>query len=195
MGISNETRLCILFMPNPYERYRKAIPLEEIAAYIAGLKDTLFLVKWHPRESRKTIEAFKPLEKNGKLKHIISGDIKNLLPACDLCMVLDSSAGLDAVIYGKPLLEINTGKILYGRSYAADGVALLIAAPEQFPLIEEVLAGKRTTCQPETREQYLGRIFYKTDGQSTQRIIELIKKLLRGTNERPTGKRNREKQK
>ena len=183
MGIASDTKICILFMPNPFERYRQAIPLEELAVYIAALKDTLFLVKWHPRESRKTIESFYPLEQKGKVKHIISGDIKNLLPACDVCMVLDSSAGLDAVIYGKPLLEINTGKTQFGRSYADDGVALRIADANQFSLIAEVLAGKRTTYRAEDREHYLSRMFYKTDGKSSQRIIELIKNLLRSTGE------------
>jgi len=181
MGISREKKVCILFMPNPYERYREAIPLEKIAAYIAKIKKTLFMVKWHPRESRKTIETFKSLEKDGWVKHIVSGDIKALLPACDLCMVLDSSAGLDAVIYEKPLLEINLSKKAYGRSYAQDGVALLISTPEQFSLIQKVLEGKQNTCLSETRKHYLDRIFYKTDGKSSQRIIRLIEKLLQNS--------------
>lgn len=179
MSIPGKTKICLMLMPNPYERYRDAIPLKNIADFFNTLNHTQLLIKWHPRESRKTIQEFKNLESKGSIKQMDSGDIKQILPACNLCMVLDSSAGLDAIIYQKPLIEINMSNHKYGRSYAEDNVALIIRSFDQLPLIKKVLSGKLKTYYKKDRDRYLKRIFYKTDGKSSQRIIELIQKLIK----------------
>lgn len=182
LGIPEKTGLCLVLLPNPFNRYREAIPLNELVHYITSLPDTIAWIKWHPRESNRTIQEFMRLEKNGKVKHIVSGDIKHLLPACDLCLVLDSSAGFDAVMYKKPLIEINISKNQYGRSYAADGVALLIDSMEKFPLVDDILSGRKKSYNDEERNRYLEHIIYKPDGKSGKRIVELVKDLLGGTN-------------
>jgi hypothetical protein len=186
LELESELPLVLLLLPNPYIKYADAIPLRKISDYIAGLeikgKRVMFVAKWHPRESFALIRSFQDLENSGQMRSLVNGLARDWLEACDLALVLDSSAGLDALVLGKPLIEVNFSQTRFGRSYAEAGVTDLIASEEDLTRIQALLLGNSRGWTEKSRIIYLNRIYAGVNGEATKRLRNLVCKLVDSNN-------------
>ncbi|QFY88680.1 hypothetical protein D5125_03830 [Magnetovirga frankeli] len=182
LGLDVEQALVLLLLPNPYASYAEAIPLRLIADYLAGLeiggKSVRLVAKWHPRESFEVIKGFRDLEFSGRMVSVVQGVAREWLLACDVALVLDSSAGLDALVLGKPLAEINFSSVCYGRSYAEEGVAEPIAGEADLPRLETLLRGEGRGWTEPARNDYLKRIYSAVGDDACKGMLELVRRLV-----------------
>ena len=190
LSIDTRERVLGLFMPSPYERYASAIPVVEIAEAVKAVADVRVVVKWHPREDHATIHRLAAQTQGTHVEHVTAQPPRphDWILASDACIVLDSSTGVDALVLGRSLIEVNMGGDPFGRSYSRSGVALSITAPEQLSLISDVLLGYQSTWTEEARTRFLGRVYRRLDGRAGERIVGLASQLIaqaRGANRLP----------
>jgi len=147
---------------------------------VEGVPDVRVVVKWHPREDHATIRRFAEQAQGTSVEHIITQPAQphDWILASDACVVLDSSTGVDALVLGRPLIEMNMSSSSFGRSYARSGVALPITTPDQLPIVGDVLLGRRATWTAEGRARFLGRVYHRLDGRAGERIVELAARLV-----------------
>ncbi len=144
---------------------------------IASLKDVLLVIKLHPGEDQKAVlyqkyKSFAPVIVGGEV------DTYALLYACDLMITKTSATAMEAVALNKPVIILN----LSGESdiveYVADRVASGVYQEEDLkPAIEKLLKDDPGLAQ--NREKYIEKYLYKIDGKATERVVDLILKMIK----------------
>ncbi len=153
--------------------------LTAVIGGIKGLKGARVIVKPHPAESEKMAEeVIHSLNANIAMvsKKV---DIHELLYAADLSVTYYSTAGLESLILGTPLVTVN----LSGQSdeipYAEEKAAMGVYNAEQIgPVINDLLVNGVSDEIADGMKSYVERHAHRIDGQSSARTIQLIKKVI-----------------
>jgi predicted glycosyltransferase len=100
------------------------------------------------------------------------------LYACDLLITKNSTTAVEAVALGKPVIVLNLDRTPDAVDYVAEGVAVGVYSQESLTetitsLLDDdhVLASKRP--------DYIRRNIYRVDGQASERVAQLVKRIIR----------------
>jgi hypothetical protein len=107
-------------------------------------------------------------------------DLYSLLNACDLLITIHSTVGLEAAVLDKPILIVNLSQLPDPIPYTEEGVAVTANRPEQVPIHIQNLLYDQDLRQrlAMARERFLQRYLYRADGQSAQRLAQLMRRML-----------------
>jgi len=148
-----------------------------------SLDNVRLVVKLHPRE---TIGDFYKREArlNGIKADVIKDcDLYSMLSASDLVITMTSTTGLEALIFGKPLITLDVAYESSQVPYTRYGASISAKSPEELRnAVNSVLRGGRKTGIIRNGRKLISDYAYKIDGKSTKRIIKLVYKLKAQTN-------------
>jgi len=117
-----------------------------------------------------------------RLPHIInlpSFDTYALLGLADVCVTVgNSTTGIEALVMGKPLIEIPLPEQTY--SYVGEGVAEPADGFDDLPtIIESLFAQGRSPERQRKVQSYLARHFTYQDDRAVDRVVEMAAEMLR----------------
>lgn len=172
LGISGDKKIVLLLMSHSSYQPFDARPLVD---WMRARRDVVTVVKWHPITAKDVIE--RALSKHRQEPLMINaqdGDTYALLGASDVCVTVgNSTTGLEALVYGKPLVEVRLPDQEY--SYAALGVAEAAAGFEGVVAAAEALLIRgRTADRVAKVEKYLDDNFAYRDGRTLARMVRLV---------------------
>jgi hypothetical protein len=141
--------------------------------------ELLLICKWHPVTNKLAIEQIaRSLEAIANIRMLQEFDTYRLLAASDVCVVFgNSTTGLEALAFGKPLIEVQLSGLDY--SFARQGVADAVSSLVELPAaVDKILA--RTVMNEHARsvERYLDRNLYRRDGKSIDRCVDAVERML-----------------
>lgn len=160
------------------------LPLEEniqnisaVYSTIKSLEGVQLVIKLHPGEDQKAILY----KKNKSAKPVIvdgGADIYALLYVCDLMVTRHSTTATEAVALNKPVIILNLSGEPDPMGYVKEGVALGVYEGKDLkPATEKLL--KDDADLAKNREKYIQKYLYKIDGKATERVVGLIKKMMK----------------
>jgi CDP-glycerol glycerophosphotransferase (TagB/SpsB family) len=136
------------------------------------------IVKLHPDEADGSIERELADEAGlTRCSVVEGGDIVDYLLASDLVIVFFSTVGHEAILMGKPLIQIPVGS---GEGtiipFTEEGGALDGSDLSRLgELVRGALADEQVRSELERgREAYIGRHVHAIDGHAADRVAELI---------------------
>jgi UDP-N-acetylglucosamine 2-epimerase len=141
--------------------------------------DIQLIVKLHPLEADK---LYRNLLKETGSNAIITTetDIYELLNACEIMITHLSTVGLEAMILDKPVITINISGKPDPVDYARKKAALGVYREQDLVLAIENLLKNRGMLKElkKNRDKYVYETTYKKDGKATERVAELIERLI-----------------
>jgi hypothetical protein len=151
-----------------------------VANALEELPDKQLVIKLHPDESIETYGEI--LSTIGKDKAIVCRDVDiyELLHACELLLVGDSTVGLEAMLFDKPVINLNFTGSPSVMGYAESGAALGAYKEEDLaPAIQKALHDLQVRKELEqNRKRFISKHVYQRDGQASKRVAELIIQLI-----------------
>lgn len=101
-------------------------------------------------------------------------DTFEALYVSDLVITYHSTTGREAVAFKKPLVVLDTQDSM---EYSKEGVGVIVSSiQEAEQAISRLLKDDRELAV--NRDEYIKRYFYAIDGKSTERVVQLIEKVL-----------------
>ena len=163
--------------------------IEAILRAADALGGVTIIIKQHPAEAPRYTKILQDAASRHGGKVIIvpkDSDTYEQLYACDLLITKNSTTAVEAVALGKPVIVLNLGGTPDAVDYVAEGVAVGVYSLENLTnaittlLVDDsVLAAKRPG--------YISRNIYRGDGRASERVAELVKRIIR---EGPKGNTN-----
>ncbi|NPE07415.1 MAG: hypothetical protein GNW80_03955 [Asgard group archaeon] len=175
---SNKKTIVVLSQPLKFKEYRDIFRKEVLEAFKNNKHDLQIIWKPHPRENEDEIRE---LVRNYKTKNIIVQ--KNLplfqvLNACDIALTTHSTAGLEAMLFDKPLITlIPRGEVEAKLFKGSDAVFKVINHEELTNAIDLLLNDEKTKKQIKKGRDKLIVDYLEFDGKASQRNAELILKM------------------
>lgn len=152
----------------------------EFVAWARETAECTIICKWHPVTNKTVIENIQ--EKFGDSAHlrfVQHYDTYRLLAVSDVCVVFgNSTTGLEALAFGKPLIEVWIPGLEY--SFAAQGVAERVDSLAAVPtVVQQLFAGGVPLERAQKVSDYLSHNLAATlDGNSVERAVDVIAHLL-----------------
>ena len=191
LNLGAEDRV-VLFLPDSFTRASDALSAQDhrevVSSVIGAVKQIdarsdvtcRLVIKLHYATSMTQFHDLLPESLLEDVRIVQGVDLYPLLSGCDVAITSASTAGLEALLFGKPLITVNltTHPDLY--NYASSGAALGVNRPDD---MEEVLAqalfdDATRTHLVQSRERYLEDQVYRLDGRSTERVAQVISSLV-----------------
>jgi len=130
------------------------------------------------------IDPYEPLSdyaylKSGSCAVVKNFDLKTLLYYADAVVTFNSTVGLEAMIFDKPVIAYNPTKRHDLVQFESTDAAFSVSDAKQLPsALRRVLsdADMRQRMR-RARKQFIGDQAYQMDGQARQRVLEMIKKV------------------
>ncbi len=174
---SSKKTIVVLSQPLRIKEYRN-IFRQEVLESLKNKKSNLQIIwKPHPRENENEI---KELIKRNKIKNIVVQ--KNLplfqtLNACDIALTTHSTAGLEAMLFGKPLITlIPPGEVEAKLFKGSEAVLKVTNHKELSDAIDLLFNNEKIINQVKKGRDKLIINYLEFDGQASQRNAELILK-------------------
>ena len=142
------------------------------------------IIKLHRDENLNTFKKVLPASLL-RFVSIAQGDLLYpILNGCDLAITTASTAGLEALLFDKPLITINFGGRPDFYNYASMGAAIGVYKTEEFEVaIRHGLFDTNTINSLQVnRSEYVKKEAYIQDGKSAERSAFLITNLLESPN-------------
>ncbi|NHK32402.1 MAG: hypothetical protein FK730_13695 [Asgard group archaeon] len=145
--------------------------------------DDFFILKIHPRESSEYYQRFYQKLSEDNFVLVQDYDIYELLQFADVHISISSFTSFEAVIYGIPIIllgfntlaKVNTYEttmeVLKEIAYSANTAECLSEK------IQELVSISDSEKYKKRRADFLSKRLYKLDDKSSERVIEIIKKL------------------
>lgn len=190
MGLDPD-RETVLYVPGDFKKQRplfcvynfhdsEYLALNSVLNTARHFPQKQWIIKMHPFDAARADSLSGYVKDYPNVFVVRNTDIKALIEASVLVIVsFFSSAGLDTVILGKPMITLNLYRSEDLVPFAERGVALNVKEPEE--LHQTV---KRIFEEKESRERLLAHraafiedYAYKIDGKSTERLFSLVKDL------------------
>ncbi len=162
----------------------------DAASFLAWLQargDVVAIFKWHPITNRTIIDrALSSLSASPLIRSLQGFDAYALLGVSHVCVLVgNSTTGLEALAFGKPLIEISLPDQPY--SFSAQGVAEPARGfADLGEKIELLLAQGPSPERQKQVEHYLARHFAAQDDGAVLRVVAMVEEMLRAR-ERPLG--------
>lgn len=172
LGIGLDKKVLLFLMS--HNNYREFEP-SRFLKWMKARGDVVAIFKWHPATGKEIVErATENLRGIPSILSVRDFDTYSLLGLSDVCILAgNSTTGLEALVFGKPLLEISLGD--FDHSFVASGVAEPVGGFED--LGDKVEAILTHGLPPERRqkvEHYLAQHFAFLDGGSLERIADMV---------------------
>ena len=176
LGIKPEKKIVLFLMSHAeYNTFEPAVFCEWLKTH----EDVVLVFKWHPISKRKAIEQIlKDVRGFPGIISVQDFDTAALLGASDVCIVVgNSTTALEALVVGKPLIEILLGGECY--SLAAEGVAEAAQGFEDAgEIIERILTSGLSLERQENVARYLAdHLAFQDDGTAT-RVVDMAAEML-----------------
>jgi hypothetical protein len=143
-------------------------------------KNVTLLIKQHPGEGErytKIIEDYLAKYKTDAILVPKNSDTYEQLFFCDLLMTKSSTTAMEAVALNKPIIVLNLSGEPDAVDYVEQGVALGVYKEDDLkPSIEKLL--KDPSELAKNRDKYIERYLYKIDGKATERVAQVIKRMM-----------------
>lgn len=156
------------------------VNFNSVFSAISHLNNVILLIKQHPAEGDEYEELIKKYISLSSSKVILlprNSDTYEQIFCSDLLITKDSTTAMEAIALGKPLLILNLSDNPDRMDYVNKGVALGVYSKNNLlPSITQLL----DNCQDleKYRSVFLLENLYKNDGNSTDRVIKYIEKVL-----------------
>lgn len=140
--------------------------------------DQKLVVKMHP--SNFSNLPYK-IAKETKTNPVIIKDIDHysLIKAANALITISSSIAFETMILKKPIIITNLNKEADPTPYVKEGVAFGVYNEKDLPkAIEKVLNKEGTEDMLKRQKKFIYNYLYKVDGKSTDRVINLINKMM-----------------
>lgn len=176
LGIAPQKKLILFLMCNA--NYA-TLGTERLTRWLQARGDVIAVFKWHPITSPQIIErATQKLKSSPFVVSTQNFDTYKLLGASDLCVIVGTStSGMEALAYGKPLLEIRLPDRDF--SFAEQGLAEPVDGIEHVAeKIEAILDHGVPAERLETVEAYMNDLFAYRDDRTPERIADMVGEML-----------------
>jgi GT2 family glycosyltransferase len=183
LGIAAEKKIILFLMSHSYYRPFEA---QSFLRWMKERGDAVAVFKWHPATGKEIVDrALENFKDKSAVVSVHDFDTYALIGASAICVTVgNSTTGLEALVCGKPLLEVRLPDQPY--SYSALGVA------EQafgFEDLSEKISALLVSGVPETMaanvERYLAHNFAYRDDKTMDRIVALVKESLEARRDVP----------
>ena len=179
LGLPQDKKIILLAATNmPDERDRLA---HATIKAMAQLPQYRLILKLHPEEE---LGYYKQLLKEYNVKATIVMELSLLHPLISISEVVItaySTVGLESLLLGKPVIDVNLTNRPYYQDYVAEGVALGIRKEEELVKAIQSLAEDTQVRKllGKNRKKYLYEHAYKQDGRAGERVVKLIEKMIK----------------
>jgi UDP-N-acetylglucosamine:LPS N-acetylglucosamine transferase len=178
LAIGGDQKVVTLFMGGlGYDKGFAFAP--ELIDWLRVRPEVVLICKWHPVTNKLAIEQigqdFRALTNVRMLQNF---DTYRLLAASDVCIVFgNSTTGLEALAFGKPLIEVQLPGLEY--SFARHGVAGAVRSLAELPqAVDNTLFGPPAEDRRRDVEQYLRANLHRLDDQAVDRCMGVVDRLL-----------------
>lgn len=176
LGIAADKRVVLFLMSHSYyQPFEAKIFLD----WMRKRGDVVAVFKWHPVTSKEIIDrALEKISQQPNVFSVCGIDTYALIGASDVCITVgNSTTGLEALAFGKPLIEVQLPDQQY--SFAERGVAELAGGFESFGAkCEPFLDGHVAADWQRRVDDYLAHNFAHRDEQTMERIMALVQESL-----------------
>ncbi len=176
LGLKQGTKIVLFLMC--HANY-STITAERFHRWLESRGDVAAVFKWHPVTGPDIIAT--ATEKLKKSPHVISTqtvDTYELMGAADVCVIVGTSTtGMEALAYGKPLLEIRLPDRVF--SFATQGLAEPVQGFDQISeKIEDILNDGMPPERLKRIDEYLNALFAYRDDKTPERIADMAGEML-----------------
>jgi len=143
--------------------------------WVRQAEDVTIICKWHPVTNKTVLERItQPLQEILTFHSVQQYDTYRLLAVSDVCVVFgNSTTGLEALAFGKPLIEVQLAGLEY--SFSAMGVAERASDLSEVPAIVQQVFDRGSSPEREEKVQaYLSQNLADLKGNSTERAVAVI---------------------
>ena len=172
LGIGPEKKIVLFLMSHSlYRPFDARIFLR----WMKTRGDIAAVFKWHPMTGRQiTDRAFENLKGKPDVHSVHDIDTYALIGASDICVTVgNSTTGLEALVFGKPLIEVRLPDQAY--SFAEQGAAEPASGFEDLDArCEAILSQNLTPERCQRVESYLANNFAHQDTRTMERIVPLV---------------------
>lgn len=150
-----------------------------LVEWVRAHPELVLICKWHPVTNKLAIEQIaRSVEAIANIRMLQEFDTYRLLAASDVCVVFgNSTTGLEALAFGKPLVEVQLSGLDY--SFARQGVADAVSSLVELPAaVDKILAGSAMNERARSVERYLEHNLYRRDGKSVDRCVDVVERML-----------------
>jgi glycosyltransferase involved in cell wall biosynthesis len=180
----NKNNEIILFASQPlfkdklctYEEQKRMTEL--VIEAVSNFDGYTLIIKLHPRESLEeyTYLDKHPLKNRFRVAEEKDADLYDLIQVSRLMITRSSTVGLDAMLFGKEVITINTAGSRDPWGYAESGAAIGVYNEEGLvPAINDALYNEAIRRKlAEGRRQFVYEYAYKQDGKASKRVVDLI---------------------
>ena len=179
-----EDEAVVTLLLNPSE---PAVRSVMIAEYLEAFRGTPWglTIRLHPAESKSQFQRLwqdlAPSEVGGRTTISQSEPLQQVLQASDAVVTYDSTAGLEAMLLGKPVVLYGSHLFPTASPYPPwDGISpptTPAALREALEYVLEEDAGREDVI--EAQDRYLHRENHRLDGNASQRLTELVLRVAR----------------
>ncbi|MCS6927181.1 MAG: glycosyltransferase [Candidatus Binatia bacterium] len=177
LGIGVDKKVILFLMS--HANYRSFEP-SRFLNWLQTRGDVVAVFKWHPLTSADIIErALANLRRTPAIHSVQNFDTHTLLGISDICITVgNSTTGIEALVFGKPLIEIRLPDQQY--SFAAEGVAELARGFEDLGEKVDALLTQGPSAERQRQvARYLADHFAFQDNKTVERIVEMGAEMLR----------------
>jgi GT2 family glycosyltransferase len=172
LGIDTGKKMVLFLMS--HSNYQPFQP-EVFLRWMKARGDVAAVFKWHPVTRKEIIErALENVKNNPSMISVNDLDTYALIGASDVCITVgNSTTGLEALAFGKPLIEVRLPDQAY--SFVEQGVAEAAHGFEDIGAkLDAVLSNGVSEERSRRVEQYLAYNFAYQDEHTLPRIVKLV---------------------
>lgn len=173
LGIGIEKKVVLFMMSHSHYRTFEA---QDFLRWMTGRGDIVAVFKWHPVTNKEIVEsAMAGLCGAPNIVSVNDFETYALIGASNVCVTVgNSTTGLEALAFGKPLIEVRLPDQPY--SYAVRGVAEQAMGFQDIGAkIDAILSHGLSEERMKNVETYLAHNFSYRDGRTMERIVGLVK--------------------
>ncbi len=168
------SRKIILFITQPYKD-RFTLARDVFLAMSRACKDDQVVLKPHPRETGH--EAYLRIAKEHGLDvKVINKDLFKLLFIADVIVQKDSAAGLEAMLFEKPLIcaYLFYEGIAEGNMFLDSGCRIASSIGELEHHLREARSGKNNAHHIAAQNAFIQNEICDANGEATSRVVDLL---------------------
>ena len=181
LGLAPNKKL-VVFASQPLDELSESkITLTAVIEAVRNLEDVTLVVKLHPGDNEEYYKKIIDDLKYGAVA-IKDIDLYELLYCCDLLISIQSTVILEALLMDKPVIKVNLieNYDLFGGA-TPQGIIEVYNEKELAKVINKALYDSSYLEKlSKKRKKVISEYFYKIDGNSTKRFINVVRGLLEG---------------
>ena len=150
---------------------------DELLKCIKGRPGIQLIIKCDPYEDVLPYNRIAAYYPDAQVTTIRNFDIYTLIYNSDLVVTLDSTVGLEAMLFDKPLITFNLTTREDRVPYAQKGAAVAVYKDDALgDAIERVLNDKNLTLQlKEGRKKFIFEYAHNTEEKARERLLEIVR--------------------